>query len=73
MTHACRRQRCDERAAFVCGDSGETLPKPSVAGIDAKLPSGLRIDEPQLPDVGELLLARVANLDGKDGVASREP
>ena len=73
MTHARRRERCDERAALVRGGSGEPLAQPSVARVDAKLPAGLRIDEPQLADVGELLLARVAHLDGKHGVPAREP
>ena len=44
-----------------------------VARVDAKLASGLRIDEPQLADVGELLLARIADLDGEHGVPAGEP
>ena len=40
--------------------------------VDAQLAPGLRIDEPQLADVGELLLARVADLDGEHGVPAGE-
>ena len=50
----------------------EPLAQPAVAGVDAQLPARLRIDEPQLADVGQLLLARVAHLDGQDGVPAGE-
>ncbi len=50
----------------------EALAQRPVARVDAELPPALGIDEPELAHVGELLLARVANLDGQDGVTSRE-
>src|SRR5918999_5581735 len=33
-----------------------------------KLASRLRVDEPDMADVGQLLLPRIADLDGDDGV-----
>ena len=42
----------------------------AVARVDAQLAAGLRIDEPQLADVGELLLARVADLDRERRMAA---
>src|SRR5262249_59306950 len=44
-----------------------------VARVDAELPPGLRVDEPELADVGQLLLAGVADLDRHRRVAAREP
>jgi len=54
------------------GGRREPLPQLAAPRVDAQLASGLRIDEPQEPDVGELLLARVADLDGDDVVPSGE-
>ena len=73
MPHACGGERRDERAALVGGDGGEALAQAPVAGVDPQLPSRLRIHEPQLADVGELLFARIADLDGEHCVASGEP
>src|SRR5204862_3013217 len=38
--------------------------------IDPKLAAGLWVDEPELSDVRQLLLAPVADLDGRDVVAA---
>src|SRR5206468_3867743 len=45
------------------GGGGEALAEGSAARVDPDLPARLRVDEPQLADVGKLLLARVADLD----------
>ena len=62
-----------ERAALLARGRRESLAQAPIAGVDAQLPAGLRIDEPQLADVGELLLARVAHLDRQHGVPAGEP
>ena len=54
------------------GGDGEPLAQLAVARVDAQLPSALGIDEPQLADVGELLLARIAHLDREHGVPAGE-
>ena len=43
-----------------------------VAGVDAQARAGLRVDEPELADVDELLLARVADLDREHVVPAGE-
>ena len=63
VPHARGGERGDERAALVGGDGREPLAQAAIARVDAQLAPGLRIDEPQLADIGELLLARIANLD----------
>ena len=50
----------------------EALAKRSAARVDSHLASGLRVDEPQVADVRQLLLARVADLDGEDVVAAHQ-
>ena len=50
----------------------EALPELAAAGVDAQLPSRLGIDEPEVADVGQLLLPRVTDLHGDDVVARRE-
>ena len=59
-------------APFGCRGDGEALAETTAARVDAELPSGLGIDEPEEPDVGQLLLARIADLDGDDVVVPRE-
>ena len=44
--------------------------KPPIAGVDAERPPGLGVDEGQLADVDERVLARVGDLEGDDGVAA---
>jgi hypothetical protein len=38
--------------------------------VDPNFAAGLRVDEPELADIGKLLLARIADLDGEDVVAA---
>ena len=54
------------------GGGGEPRAQPRAARVDAQLAPCLRIDEPELPRVRELVLARVADLDGDDVVPARE-
>src|SRR5206468_6270895 len=42
----------------------EALAQAGASRVDAKLPAGLRVDEPEWTDVRKLLLARIADLDG---------
>ena len=72
MAHSRGSERRDQRAAFVRRDGGEPLTQPTVTGVDAQLPPRLRVDEPQLADIGKLLLARVTHFDGEHGVAAGE-
>ena len=51
---------------------GEALAQAAVARVDAELAAGLRIDEPELADVRQLLLARVADLDRDHVVTAGE-
>ena len=73
MADADRGERGDERAPFLRGRRGEALAQTAVARVDAQLPPRLGIDEAQLADVGELLLARIADLDREHRVAPRQP
>src|SRR5581483_9932741 len=66
-------ERRDERAPLGRRRGLEALAQVAVAGVDAQLPPRLRIDDAQLADVGELLLARIANLDREHGVPGGEP
>ena len=50
----------------------EALAQLRVRGVDAELAAGLGIDEPELADVRQRLLARVADLDREHVVAARE-
>ena len=72
VAHTDRRQSL--RDAFpVRGCGGrEAAAEVCAARVDAQLPSRLGINEPELAGVGELLLPRVANLDGDDIVAAGE-
>ena len=72
MPHADRRERARELGALGrCGD-GEALAQPAAARVDAQLATGLGIDEVEEPDVRELLLARIADLDRDDVVVPGE-
>ncbi len=63
MPHAGRREQADEPLPLLGRGGREALAQPAVARVDAELASGLGVDEAQLADIGELLLARVADLD----------
>ena len=54
------------------GGLGEAAAELRVARVDAQLAPGLGVDEPELARVRQLLLARVADLDGDDVVAAGE-
>ena len=66
MRHAERRQDARHAAALVRGGNGEALAQRCAPGVDPNLAARLGVDEPELADVGELLLARVADLDRED-------
>ena len=72
MAHAHRRERLAELRAFGCRGLGEAAAQLGAARVDAELASRLRVDEPELARVRQLLLARVADLDGDDVVAAGE-
>ena len=72
MADAGRSQQRDERAALVRGGGGKPLAQLPVARVDAQLPARLGVDEPELPHVGQLLLARIADLDRECRVACRD-
>src|SRR5436305_352543 len=58
---------------FACVRAAPTVSAVTpVAGVDADLAAGLRIDEPHLADIGQLLLTRVADLDGEHLVAREQ-
>ena len=57
--------------ALGAGAGLEGRAQPPVGGVDAQAAARLGIDEGQLADVDEGLLARVGDLDGEDGVAGR--
>ena len=61
-----RRRR---RSRSARGAVLERLAQPPVGGVDAQAAARLGIDEGQLADVDEGLLARVGDLDGEDRVA----
>src|SRR5438309_2207738 len=55
-----------------CRCGREPLAQTAIAGVHPKLATRLRIDKTELTDIGELLLARIAYLDGEHRVAARE-
>ncbi len=57
-----------ESRPVVTGGLVERRPEAAVAGVDAERPARLGVDEGQLTDVGERLLARVGDLEGDDRV-----
>ena len=72
MSDSDRRERARQLLAFGRSRDGEALAQPPAPGVDAQLPAGLGVDEVEKADVRELLLARVANLDGDDVVLAGE-
>ena len=73
VPHASRREIGDQRTPFVRSGRGEAFAQATVARVHPELAPCLRIDETQLADVGQLLLARIANLDGEHCVTPGEP
>src|SRR5262249_47266379 len=67
-----RRQGSREPAPLGRRRGGEALAQLAVRGVDAHLPARLRIDEAKLADARQLVLARIADLDGDDLVAAGE-
>src|SRR5204862_786832 len=63
VRHAERRQDARDAAALLGSRDCEALAQRAAARVDANLASGLRIDEPEVAQVGQLLLARIADLD----------
>ena len=72
MRHPDRRQHAGDAGPLLRGRLGEAPAKRLAARVDADLPPGLRIDEPDLADVRELLLAWVANLDRDHVMAAQQ-
>src|SRR5581483_5835600 len=58
-----RLQRASELAPLGLRRLGVARAQPCATRVDANVASGLGVDQPQLADVGELLLARVTDLD----------
>src|SRR4051794_21005590 len=54
------------------GRGGELRAHALARGVPLQLPAGLGIDEPQLTELRQLLLARIANLDRHDVMAAAE-
>src|SRR5712691_5152444 len=67
-----RGERAREAASLPRRGCGEALAQPLAAGVDAELSARLGVDEPQLADVGKLLLALIADLDRDHVVAAGE-
>ena len=57
-------QRRASRVRSAAAASAKRCAQPRAARVDAELAAGLGVDEPELADVRQLLLARVADLDG---------
>src|SRR5262245_42825986 len=70
MTDTRGREHPDEPAALLGGSFGKALAELAVARVDPDLAAGLGVDQAQLADVGELLLARVADLDRQGRMAT---
>ena len=73
MPHAGRSEARNERTPLVRRSRGEALAQSAITRVHPKLTARLGVDEAKLADIGELLLARVAHLDGEHGVAAGEP
>src|SRR5262249_25421150 len=70
-----RADRCQlggDVAAIGLRGGGEARTQLGAARVDAELPTGLRVDEPQLAGVRQLLLAGIADLDGDHLMAAGE-
>ena len=61
-----RRNSAARECAIGRGGRLEGVTEASIAGVDAGRSAGLRVDERQLADVDELVLARVGDLEGDD-------
>ena len=72
MARADGRERARDGAPLLGRRGREPLAEPPAAGVDAQLLPRLGIDEPEDADVGQLLLAWVADLDRDDVVPARE-
>ena len=72
MPHAGGPERARNVCPFGRRRNGEALAQPAAAGIDAELAPSFRVDEPEQPDIRELLLARIADLDRDDVVMAGE-
>src|SRR5581483_5633170 len=66
VRHAERRQDARHATALLRGGDGEALAQRCAPGVDPNLAARLGVDEPELADIGELLLARGAELDRED-------
>ena len=58
--------------ALVSGGSGEPLAQFLRACINPQLAAGLRVHQPEFPDIWKFLFSGVANLHGKYCVSSAE-
>jgi hypothetical protein len=63
VANADRRQRACDVASLGCCGEREALTEPSAPRVDAKLPARLRVHEVEKPDIRQLLLPRVPDLD----------
>ncbi len=72
MTRACRGERPRDHRALFGGSGGEAGPQPRAPRVDAKLSTGLGVDEPERAGIRKLLLGPIANLDRNELVTARE-
>ena len=68
MRYAESRELPSEARPLLGGGVGEALAQLPLGRVDVELAPGLRVDEPDVADVRQLLLARVADLDRDDRV-----
>ena len=68
MRDAERRELAGQMRPLLRSGGGEPLPQLPLGGVDVELPARLRVDEPEVADVRQLLLARIPDLDGGDRV-----
>ena len=73
MRDAERRELPSEARPLLRGGVREALPQPPLGRVDVELAPRLRVDEPDVADVRQLLLARVPDLDRDDRVPGGEP
>ena len=64
MPHADGGEHSRNLAALGRGRDGEALSQPAAPRVDAELAPGLGVDEIEEPDVRQLLLAGISDLDG---------
>ena len=72
VPHPGAGQHRGERLPLLLRRGGEAAAQHCARGVHAQLAAGLGIDEPQLARVGQLLLARVADLDADHLVPARD-